>query len=644
MVKARSEITPTGAAAGESQTFANPEVLAFYKTLPFNFRESVEGSARAVRAQDPLVAYPVLRPLVGRGVRVLDVGCGAGWFSNAVGFHHGCAVTGIDFNPVAVERAREVAASLGLGTRFEVADLFLYEPAEPFDLVVSLGVLHHTDDCRAAVRRVCERFVRPGGHVFVGLYHKDGRRPFLEHFRAMKESGASEDEMFQSYRRLHSRLRDETLLRSWFRDQVLHPHETQHTLAEMIPVIEQAGMELVSTSINRFEPLGPLQDLFDEEKGLQEVGLQRLREGEYFTGFFVFLARKRGGVRHVAPVRDTKPYIEHDPKIGYRYAPAVSLQLPRPGGGRYHFQTNSRGVRSAREYEFEKPPGVRRIVVCGDSMAAGQFVSNDQRFTELLERRLPNTEVINLALEGSGTDQQLLLYETVGRQYEHDLVLLMPFLSNIRRNMLDARVGYDAKTGAKVLRGKPRFELVAGQLVLRNVPVPPDGAAVSSEEAASFGRTDADENTRASLKTRLSSLPGAGTLKRIAYAVVPWEPFPEFRDAGSREWRLMEAILRRFKQSAGGRPLVIVPTFYDNYVRYRMARNYWERFSSLTSIPGVHVVDLWPHFRRLGAEAVRCFQVPHDMHFSAYGHLVVAEALQDELSRRGLLEGAGVSA
>src|SRR5262245_27107671 len=169
---------------------------------------------------------------------------------------------------------------------------------------------------------------------------------------------------------------------------------------------------------------------------------------------------------------DNKPYIGHDPLIGHCYVPNLEMTLPRPGGGTYHFQTNSQGIRSSREYAFKKRPGATRIVLCGDSMSAGQFISNEHRMSEQLERRVPNLDVINLSLEGSGTDQQLLLYERTGLQYEHDLVILMPFLSNLRRNMVAAREAFDAKTGLKVLRGKPRFELVDGRLKLRNVPVP----------------------------------------------------------------------------------------------------------------------------------------------------------------------------
>src|SRR6187200_1032803 len=99
-------------------------------------------------------------------------------------------------------------------------------------------------------------------------------------------------------------------------------------------------------------------------------------------------------------VADTKPYVEPDPLIGYRYIPGMRMDLPRPGGGNYELAVNGDGIRSDREYSVEKPQGITRIVVLGDSMAAGQFISNNQRFSELLERGRRGLEVINLALEG----------------------------------------------------------------------------------------------------------------------------------------------------------------------------------------------------------------------------------------------------
>jgi 2-polyprenyl-3-methyl-5-hydroxy-6-metoxy-1,4-benzoquinol methylase len=272
--------------------FANPDVLGFYRELPFNYRQSVRDHARAIRHGDATESYPILAPLLHQGTSVLDVGCGAGWFSLNAAYHHRCRVTGIDFNQVALERAREVAHALGVAVKFQTADLFQFESAISYDLVVSLGVLHHTNDCHMALRRLCARYVKPGGHVFVGLYHRHGRRPFLEHFRQLKAVGATEVDMLERYRRLHSTLTDETHLKSWFRDQVLHPHETQHTLRELFPVLEAAGMILISTSINGFARFDRVEELFAAEPNLEQVAAQRLTQNQYYPGFFVFLARK----------------------------------------------------------------------------------------------------------------------------------------------------------------------------------------------------------------------------------------------------------------------------------------------------------------------------------------------------------------
>jgi hypothetical protein len=330
------------------------------------------------------------------------------------------------------------------------------------------------------------------------------------------------------------------------------------------------------------------------------------------------------------PALDTKPYVEPDPIIGYRYTPGTRMTLGKPGGGRYALAINADGVRSDRDYAFAKPPGVFRIIVCGDSMAGGQFVSNSQRFSELLERRIPNLEVINLALEGSGTDQQVLLYEHVGLRYEHDLVVLLPFLQNIRRNLVGAREAIEPGTGRTVLRPKPRFELTDRGLVLHppgeHGGVPPSGSP--------------DVPPRTRIKSVLNGLPGAQVVKRLAYRLRPWEPFPEYRDPEGPAWQLMAALIGRMQALASPRPLVIVPTFYAGYLQFRMARNYWDRFASLHHPPAAYALDVLPHFQREGEDAARSFQEPHDMHFSAHGHLVLADALQAELTSLGLLPHA----
>ncbi|HMP00867.1 MAG TPA: SGNH/GDSL hydrolase family protein [Gemmatales bacterium] len=331
---------------------------------------------------------------------------------------------------------------------------------------------------------------------------------------------------------------------------------------------------------------------------------------------------------------DSKPYIRHHPVLGYEYAPDTVHELPRPGGGRYRLRTNAEGIRSDRTYTRARPVGVRRVLVFGDSFAAGQYVSNDQRFSELLEARRPDLEVINFGLEGTGTDQQLLLFEEVGRHYEHDALVLMPFLQNIRRNLVEARAAADPASGAMVLIPKPRFELTPQGLQLRNVPVRDERrlapAGLGADDAIVPGRW---------WRRLAAQAPGAGWLKRQVGRLRPWEPFPEYADPKHPAWQLMEALIERFIAGAEGKPILLVPVFYVSYLRQQMARNYWDRFQSLARHPNVRVVDLLPPFRDLGAEAESVFLEPHDCHFSPAGHLVLANVLERELAAVGAISG-----
>lgn len=275
-----------------ASTPANENVLEFYKALPFNYHGSAQAQAESIRRTDFISVYPPAAALMRPGLQVVDVGCGSGWLANSMAHHHQVRATGVDFNPVAVARGREAAGAMGLDTAFVESDLFSYVPEQPFDLATSIGVLHHTNDCHAGVRHVCRNLVRPGGHVLIGLYHTHGRKPFLDHFRAMKDRGAGEGELFREYRKLHAQIKDETLLMSWFRDQVLHPHETQHTLAELLPMLAEEGIRMLSTSLNRFGPAPRPKELAALETAQEDIGREWLRKSRYFPGFFVFFGRK----------------------------------------------------------------------------------------------------------------------------------------------------------------------------------------------------------------------------------------------------------------------------------------------------------------------------------------------------------------
>jgi len=99
---------------------------------------------------------------------VLDAGCGTG--ENALYLaSRGHEVWGIDFVPVAIDRAREKARQRGLKAHFQVGDaLALDALARTFDTVIDCGLFHtFSDEDRRTFVDGLARVLRPGGTYHV---------------------------------------------------------------------------------------------------------------------------------------------------------------------------------------------------------------------------------------------------------------------------------------------------------------------------------------------------------------------------------------------------------------------------------------------------------------------------------------------
>lgn len=96
------------------------------------------------------------------GLRVLDIGCGAGLLCEPFASRGAC-VTGIDAAEKNVSAARRHAVSGGLKIDYRVGDVANRLGAdEKFDLVLLLEVVEHVDDAAALVAAAA-RHVAPGG-------------------------------------------------------------------------------------------------------------------------------------------------------------------------------------------------------------------------------------------------------------------------------------------------------------------------------------------------------------------------------------------------------------------------------------------------------------------------------------------------
>jgi SAM-dependent methyltransferase len=105
-----------------------------------------------------------------KGLAVLDAGCGGGRYSK-VAAEAGAQVVGVDHSN-AVESAARLCTHLP-NARFVQGDLkqLPFAP-ESFDVVFSIGVMHHDASTRALFDAVA-RMVRPGGYYAVWLYRRN---------------------------------------------------------------------------------------------------------------------------------------------------------------------------------------------------------------------------------------------------------------------------------------------------------------------------------------------------------------------------------------------------------------------------------------------------------------------------------------
>lgn len=140
--------------------YDDPEVFDGYSELP-----------RSRRGLDGAPEWPALRALLPDldGARVVDLGCGFGWFSRWAADAGAAHVLGLDVSERMLERA--VAETPQPVVRYERRDLEHLElPADEFDLAFSSLALHYLPDV-APLFATVHGALRPGGRFVFSTEH-----------------------------------------------------------------------------------------------------------------------------------------------------------------------------------------------------------------------------------------------------------------------------------------------------------------------------------------------------------------------------------------------------------------------------------------------------------------------------------------
>ncbi len=232
----------------------------------------------------------------------------------------------------------------------------------------------------------------------------------------------------------------------------------------------------------------------------------------------------RWQARHAKrPLTEQYGFDRHDPLLGWRLRPNAAVRSVKARAYDVMVHSNPQGLRGAEPVSVAKPAGRMRIGIFGCSLTFGEGVQDDETYSAQLATLLPGTEVLNFGVHGYGTDQMLLRYETEGRQYQLDMLIIAFAWFHMPRNLHHFH-----------FFAKPTYELLpTGQLQLqrRTIPTPVEFAH-QSPDAATWWPAD------------------QSVLLRWLWQRIRRLQDRQLYRADSRGWQLTRALLQRFVRQA----------------------------------------------------------------------------------------------
>ena len=313
---------------------------------------------------------------------------------------------------------------------------------------------------------------------------------------------------------------------------------------------------------------------------------------------------------------------QHHPRIGYTFIPGIKARVILPQENTaYLFDVNESGFRCDHEFIPQKKSGYTRALLFGDSFTAGDGVANRQRYGDQLERKVPNFEVYNFGLPGTGTDQQYLAYQEFARDLEHDLLILAVTVENISR--VNARFRpYLNERGETVIYAKPYYVLTDHGLELKNVPV-----AREPLEKAELGGDDTEHVDWGLPFANLRKLARTFGIRDLAQKVTHFQPVPDYRSADNPKWLVMRGILEDWIARSPV-PVLLIPIPLFPFVEGTSdPTDYQARFRELAAATACVLHDPLSDLQNYSPVERRSFRFEKDVHLTPAGHAALAASL-----------------
>ena len=236
---------------GHMVTKVGEAVQGFYNKTPFPDYDLARFNCKEDLSLAAYSFAKVLDRSIPANASVIDVGTGTGQLSAFLSLRREC-VWGIDFSDSSLKKARSLKEKLQLDS-WNLKKVDILDPVQieaigrQFDYVLCMGVLHHTGDAYKAFQNIM-KLVKPGGYVAIGLYNSYGRILLKKRIFLSKTIFKNNNAVKDKYIRMQiGDVEDKERARGWWNDQYLHPHETTHTVGEVIGWFKKNSIQFFHT-------------------------------------------------------------------------------------------------------------------------------------------------------------------------------------------------------------------------------------------------------------------------------------------------------------------------------------------------------------------------------------------------------------
>jgi ubiquinone/menaquinone biosynthesis C-methylase UbiE len=136
-----------------------------------SFFDAYSKMGRSLHGLAGAAEWPALRALLPdvRGLKVVDLGCGYGWFCRWAQEQGALSVLGLDVSEKMLERARSLSGASAI--TYAKADLEQLDiPPASFDLAYSSLAFHYIEDLRGLLDKI-HRALVPGASLIFSIEH-----------------------------------------------------------------------------------------------------------------------------------------------------------------------------------------------------------------------------------------------------------------------------------------------------------------------------------------------------------------------------------------------------------------------------------------------------------------------------------------